>query len=68
MAYIIDGKTVDAQTIEIDGVNSRDYPDFVDAYVYEAKFTDGTALNADQLATLTDRYASSGAMFDRIMG
>ena len=51
---ILNGKTVDVSSIEIDGVDSRDYPDFADAYVHSAKYTDGTELTDSELDQLRD--------------
>lgn len=50
----INGKEVDGNSLEVDGVDSRDYPDFCDAYISYAMFTDGTELNEDQLDKLTE--------------
>lgn len=40
--------------VEIDGVDSTDYPDFCDAYFSYAEFEDNTPLTDDQLEQLTD--------------
>ena len=40
-------------SIEFDGIDHNDYPDYVDAYISYAEFEDGTALNDDQLELLT---------------
>jgi hypothetical protein len=48
----IGGKLVDEDTIEIDGVDSRDYPDFCDAYFTRAEFVDGTELTESELEEL----------------
>lgn len=55
-AITLNGKQVDRHSIEIDGVDSRDYPDFSDAYISYAKFTDGTELSDEQLNQLTDEH------------
>lgn len=47
------GKEVDYSTIEIDGIDMRDYPDFCDAYIAYAEYTDGTPLTDEELDTLT---------------
>ena len=41
--------------IEIDGVDSRDYPDFSDAYFTYACYEDGTQLTDDELNKLADQ-------------
>jgi hypothetical protein len=53
----VSGKTVDPSTIEIDGIDTRDYPDFADAYASYAEFTDGVALTDDELYELDDKYS-----------
>ena len=45
-------KTLDISTVEIDGINLSDYPDFVDAYVSYAEWDDGTALTEAELDKL----------------
>jgi hypothetical protein len=50
------GRQVDRASIELDGVHSWDYPDFSDAYVSYAMFTDGTPLSDDELDQFTDQY------------
>ena len=52
-------------SIEIDGVDSNDYPDFVDAYVAYAEFEDGTPLSEEELYQLTDELYESGELADR---
>ena len=56
---------VDYGSIEIDGVDSNDYPDFVDAYVAYAEFEDGTPLSEEELYQLTDELYESGELADR---
>ena len=53
---IINNKEVDQNTIEIEGIDNGDYPDFCDAYVDSAKFTDGTELKFHELDIITDEY------------
>jgi len=53
---IINNKEVDQNTIEIDGIEGFDYPDFCDAFVDSAKFTDGTELKDHELDIITDKY------------
>lgn len=52
----INGKEVDMRSLEVDGVDTRDYPDFVDAYFSAGSFTDGTDLSDDELSQLTDTH------------
>ena len=42
-------KCVDVGSIEIEGINTRDYPDFADAYVSAAKWDDGTDLTEAEM-------------------
>jgi len=42
--------------LEVDGVDSRDYPDFSDAYFSYACYEDGTKLTNDELNELTDLH------------
>ena len=53
---MINGKQVDLRSIELDGVESFDYPKYVDAYADYAEFTDGTPLSDDELDELTDKH------------
>ena len=53
---MINGKQVDLGSIELDGVESWDRPDYADAYASAATFTDGTALTDDELDTLSDQH------------
>ena len=55
---------VNYRSIEIDGVDSDDYPDFVDAYVISAEFEDGTPLSEEELEQLTDELYQSGELAD----
>ena len=52
----INGKTVDVRSIEVDGVDTKDYPDLVDSYASYAEFEDGTPLSDEELDILQDRY------------
>jgi len=42
------------QNVEVDGVDTADYPDFVDAYISYAEDGNGNALTDDELARITD--------------
>lgn len=53
---MINGKQVDLRSIELDGVESWDQPDYADAYATAATFTDGTPLTDDELDTLSDKH------------
>jgi hypothetical protein len=53
---VINGKEVDKASLEVDGVDSRDYPDFSDAYFSAGSFTDGTPLSDEEIDQLSDQY------------
>lgn len=46
---MVNGKEVDMTSLEVDGVDSRDYPDFADAYFSAGYFTDGTPMSDEEL-------------------
>jgi hypothetical protein len=50
----LNGKEINTRSIEVDGVESYDRPDFSDAYISYAEFTDGTPLSDEELDQLTD--------------
>ena len=41
--------------VEIENVDMKDYPDFCDAYISEAKFTNGKSLDDEQLVELQEQ-------------
>lgn len=43
------GRPVSVGSIEIDGIDTDDYPDFVDAYIASADYEDGTPLTDEEL-------------------
>jgi len=43
------------ENIEVDGIDTRDYPDFVDAFIYYAEM-DGVELTDEQLDELNDNH------------
>ena len=52
---ILNGKNV--VNLQVDGVDSRDYPDFSDAYFSSGSYEDGTLLTDDKLERLNDLAA-----------
>jgi hypothetical protein len=49
------GRIVDS--VEVDGVDSRDYPDFCDAYFSYAEFADtGEPLDEEDMEILNEKY------------
>jgi hypothetical protein len=54
----LNGREVDLKSINIEGVNRSDYPDFADAFIGEAQWmNDGTALDDEELEQLTEENA-----------
>jgi hypothetical protein len=53
---MLNGKEVDMRSLEIENVDSRDYPDFSDAYIGRASFTDGTDLSDQEMDQLNDEH------------
>jgi hypothetical protein len=52
----LNGKKVDLRSLSVEGVDPSDYPDFCDAYVVGALFTDGTPLTDDEMDEFNDKY------------
>jgi hypothetical protein len=52
----INGKEINVGSIEVEGVNSWDSPDFADAYITYAEFMDGTPLSEDELVQLEQEH------------
>lgn len=52
---ILNGKNV--VNLQVDGVDSGDYPDFSDAYFSSGSYEDGTLLTDDELERLNDLAA-----------
>jgi hypothetical protein len=55
-ALSFNGKFIDSSTIELDGVDENDYPDFADAYVSYAEYTDGTPLEDYELDKFNEQH------------
>jgi len=66
MKTLINNKTVDMSSIEIDGIDTEDYPDFCDAYISKAKFEDGVELDDTELELLQEElyYDLNGMIMD----
>ena len=52
----LNGKEINVSSIEIDGVDPKDRPDFADAYISYATFSDGTELSDEELDKLTNEH------------
>ena len=66
----IKGRGVNVDSIEIDGVDTSDYPDFSDAYITYAEFTDGTPLSEFELDELYNEHGDlvNQAAHDSLQG
>ena len=53
---LINNKEVNKNSIELDGIEQYDRPDYCDAYIDSAKFIDGTELTNEQCERLTMQY------------
>ena len=53
---LINNKEVNQNSIELDGIEQYDHPDYCDAYIDSAKFIDGTELTNEQCERLTMQY------------
>ena len=42
-------KDIDKGTIELDGIDTRDYPDFCDAFISYAEYEDGTEASEEDI-------------------
>ena len=45
---------IDKSSLDVDGIDWSDYPDFVDAYIASAQWNDGSDLTNDELNELND--------------
>jgi hypothetical protein len=50
----IDGKEVDLKSVDFDGIDKNDAPDYSDAFIVSAHFVDGVDLTEEQIETLFD--------------
>lgn len=48
---------IDIQSLVVDGIDTKDYPDFCDAYFSEGFYLDGTELPDDVLEELSNDSA-----------
>lgn len=55
--FVDDKGDVDWSTVEVDGINGWDYPDFVDAYFSYAEWENGQPLTDDELEWLDETFA-----------
>lgn len=48
-AYTVNDKPVDIKSLELDGLDPRDRPDFADAFFSSGEFMDGTPMTEEEL-------------------
>lgn len=48
---------IEDSSVELEGVDTKDYPDFVDAYVSAANYVSGQPLSDDELENLNTNHA-----------
>jgi hypothetical protein len=65
--YLIDGKAVNYSSLEVDGVDSSDYPDFCDAYLDSGEFEDGTQMTDEQLDLFRDMYGLNELAYETLL-
>lgn len=53
---VINGKVVDLGSLMIADVDTKDYPDFADAYIEAGSFEDGTEMSDAELEEFQDKY------------
>jgi hypothetical protein len=63
---LINGKEVDTTSLVVDGIDTKDAPDFCDAYFSEGRFTDGTELTDDELWMLGDDHGD--LLYEKVAG
>ena len=58
---------IDKSSLDVDGIDWRDYPDFVDAYIASAQWNDGSDLDNDELNELNnmDEYIEYAQAYAR---
>lgn len=61
-------KEINYSSIVVEGVDLKDYPDFVDAYVTYAEYTDGTVLTEQQMEELDSSVPQEIALFQAVGG
>lgn len=47
-------KEIDFSSLQVDGIDTKDYPDFSDAFICYGEYTDGTPLEEVDLQALND--------------
>ena len=63
--FMINGKKVDMNSFEVDGIDHSDYPDYVDAYISAATFEDGEELSDEEIEEINVKH--SDVVYDAVM-
>lgn len=50
-------KNININSIEIEGIDIKDYPDYCDAFISYAEYKDGTILNDEQVEKLNEDHS-----------
>jgi hypothetical protein len=61
---MLDFKKLDLKSIELEDINTNDYPDFVDAFISYAQYNDGTELTDQELDELNN---DSSFVYDQVI-
>jgi hypothetical protein len=70
MGVMLNGNEVNVDSIEVDGVNDWDRPDFADAYITYAEYSNGTPMTDDELVQLENEHGDlvNQAAHDSLQG
>ena len=62
-------KTIDKNTLVLDGVDIKDHPDYVDAYISEGYYMDGTAIPDEVLDQFNNDHPeiAQGMAFESLL-
>lgn len=52
-------KKLNPKSCVVDGIDPKDYPDFVDAFIVYAEWSDGVELTDEELDTLNDNQVGA---------
>lgn len=58
-------KKLNYSSVEIEGIDMRDYPDFCDAFMVYAEYEDGTVLNEQEMEDLENDGVVNELIHDR---
>lgn len=47
-------KPIDYSSLQVDGIDTSDYPDFCDAFIYYGQYEDGTDISDEDLEKLNE--------------